>query len=181
MHSIKNKMFLPASVFAFLIMVLIACNTGTPENNFSIAVLNSNMFAGFGGNMQLRELESPSAKLNEKDGTTQTMTRKEVLDNKIQYIEESYDKVKNLKINDDNKEIVTSSLELYEYILPVYKNEYTKLAQMYDGNAPQEQIQAMAQSINQKYYPGFKEKYDKLISNGKRYAEKHSIKVHWND
>jgi hypothetical protein len=66
-------------------------------------------------------------------------------------------------------------------VLPVYKTEYTKLAKLYDDGAPKEAIVAQAQMIYDKYYPGFQNIYDKLISIGKPYAAKYSIKVQWPD
>lgn len=159
--------------------LFISCTTVTPEKYFQIAVLNSNLFAGFAGSSQLRELESPSVKLGSDNVSTETMKRMEILEFKTKAIEESYKNLKELKKNDDNKEMIDASENLYEFILPVYKSEYVKLAEMYDNNAPKEQVESLAASISSKYQPRFKELYDELIKTGKAYAEKHSIKVNW--
>lgn len=173
----KNTLFLLLSCSVFF-----ACNTATPENYFDEAVLNSNMLVGFANNGLSRELESPSVKL--KEGTTdQTvpMPRKEVIGNKITYIESSFEKVKKLKETDDTKDIVQASVALYEYVLPVYKNEYLQLAKLYDDNASPETIQSFTQSIHDKHASKFEELYNKLIEDGKVYAAKHNIKVNWAD
>lgn len=157
-----------------------ACNTETPENYFETAVLNVNMVAGFGGEGLRRELESPSVKLVEgtKD-QTETMKRKEVIDDKILYIESSFQKVKQLKQTDETKTMVQASLNLYEYVLPVYRNEYVQLAKLYDDNAPKEQILALEQSIYDKYFLKFSELHDNLTKEGKSYAQKNNLNVTW--
>lgn len=170
-----RKVFLLVMFLTFFI----SCSTVTPEKCFQIAVLNSNQFAGFAGSGQLRELESTSVKLGTDNVSTETMKRMEILEFKTIAIEESYKNLKELKKTDDNKEMIEASKSLYEFILPVYKSEYVKLAEMYDNNAPKEQIESLADSISSKYHPRFKELYDELIVAGKAYAGKHSIKVNW--
>lgn len=159
---------------------LLSCNTTSPEKYFDIAVLNTNMMHGFATNVLQRELESPSVKLVE--GTTdktEPMKRKEIIDGKIAYIEEAYGKVKDLKQTDETKAMLQSSLALYEYVLPVYKNEYLQLAKLYDDGASKEQIDAMEQSIETKYYPNFEVLSNKLTDAGKPYAAKNNINVKW--
>jgi hypothetical protein len=160
--------------------IMTACNTATPENYFDRAVLNSNMLVGFANRGLERELDQPSAKMVDGDiNHTEPMKRKEIIDGKIQYLEEQLGKIKNLKVTDDTKEMLETSIHLHEYILPVYKNEYQQLAKLYDDGASKEQIQSLTQSIHDKYYPGFDELYNKLIAIGKVYAAKHDIKVNW--
>lgn len=160
--------------------MLTACNTATPENYFDTAVLNINMIAGFAGEGLQRELDNPSVKLVEgtKDQTA-PMKRKEIIDNKIQFIESSLQKVKQLKQTEETKNMLQASLALYEYVLPVYKNEYVQLAKLYDDNEPKEQGQAFAQSISDKYFLKYTELYDNLIKEGKSYAQKNNINVNW--
>jgi hypothetical protein len=157
-----------------------ACNTTTPENYFDIAVLNCNMMHGFAGEALQRELDEPSVKLVEgtKDQTA-PMKRKEIIDSKINFIEPNLKKIKKLKETDDNKNMLQASVALYEYVLPVYKNEYQQLAKLYDDGASKEQIQLLVQTIYDKYYAGFEALFNKLIAVAKPYAEEHNIKVNW--
>ena len=152
----------------------------TPENYFDRAVLNCNTMSGFAGPQLHRELENPSVKLVEgtKDQTTQ-MKRKEVIDNQIQYLEEGFEKVKSLKETDDTRDILKTSIALYEYALPVYKNEYTQLARLYDEGASATQITTLTQSIIDKYASGFGERYNAVMTAGKPFAERHHINVQW--
>ena len=156
-----------------------ACNSTTSKEYFEQAVLNSNMLNGFADERGLPELEYGSAKL-QKDGSTATMPRKEILEEKTKSLQEALDKIKGLDQTADTKEMILTSIELYEYVLPVYKTEYAQLAKAYDENASKETIKSETQVIHDKYYTHYNELYGKLISIGKVYAEKHSIKVNWN-
>ena len=175
----KKNPYYCASI-GFCILLLSACNTATPENYFDRAVLNTNMMMGFAGNGFQRQLEQPSAKLVEgtKDQTA-PMKRKEVVENQVQYLEESLAKIKNLKETAETKTMLTASVALYEYVLPVYKNEYLQLAKLYDENAPAAQITTLSQSIHDKYAAGFEERLTTLTNEGKIYAAKHKIPVNW--
>jgi len=168
--------------FFFIISVFLftACNTATPEKYFDVAVLNCNMMHGFATNGLVRELESPSVKM--VDGNKdkfEPMKRKEIIDSKIESLEPYLEKVKSLKQTDETKEMLQASINLYEFVLPVYKNEYQQLAKLYDDGAAKEQVDAYALSIEQKYFPKFAELYDKLEAAGKVYAAKNNINVRW--
>lgn len=157
-----------------------SCGTATPETYFTTAVLSCNMMHGFANAGLQRELESPSVKMVDGNvNKTEPMKRKEIIDMKIGYLEPAFEKVKDLKQTDDNKEMVQASLALYEYVLPVYKNEYQQLARLYDDGAPKEQIASFEQSLSEKYYPTFEELHNKLTAAGKPYAAKHNINVQW--
>ncbi len=135
---------------------------------------------GFSNNGLLRELESPSLKLI--PGTvdkTVAMKRKEVIDNKIQFLETNFEKLKQLKETSDTRNMLHASVSLYEFVLPVYKNEYSQLAKLYDDNAPKEQLQLLAKDIHDKYYVKFDQLFNDLINTGKPYADKNNIKVDW--
>lgn len=167
-------------VATFFSCTLLACNMATPENYFDRAVLSCNMMAGFANDQFHRQLEEPSVKL--KAGTTdqtEPMKRKEVIDTHIQFVEESFSKVKSLKETDDTRDMLKASIALYEYALPVYKNEYTQLARLYDDGASPEQITTLVQSIVDKYAAGFGERYTAVMNAGKPYAAKHNINVQW--
>ena len=167
-------------LFLLLLTVsaMYSCNTASPEKTFDIAALNCNLIYGFADRMMEEQLASPSIKLvDEKTNATAPMKRKEVIDQKIQAIEDNYNKVKDLSVNDENKAMIEASKALYEFVLPVYKNEYTELAKLYDENAPQEKIDAIQRTIIDKYQKRFNELYDNEIKLGTAYAEAHGIEV----
>lgn len=157
-----------------------ACTASSPEQYFDLTVLNCNMMNGFAGEGLRRELESPSVKLVEgtKD-QTEPMKRKEIIDNKIQMIESNFEKIKQLELTDDTKEMLQSSVALYQYVLPVYKNEYQQLARLYDESATKAQIESLEQLIENKYYSNFETLFNTLTATAKPYAAKHNIQVKW--
>jgi hypothetical protein len=129
-----------ASALLFLCCFLFTgCNTATPEKYFDLAVLNSNMLSGFADDGMLRQLESPSATMD-ANGKVAAMPRSEVISSKVEYLEESFKKLKGLKETEDAKDILQSSVSLYELVIPVYKTEYTQLAALYDKGAGKEQL-----------------------------------------
>lgn len=167
------------SLFSYCLL-LTSCTTATPEKYFEVAVLNSNMLVGFAGDGQLRELEASSMKMGKTKDEFAPMQRKEVVSSKISFVEETLKKVKSLQETADTKDIRQASLALYEFVLPVYKNEYMNVANLYDAGASKEKIQTAVQAINAAYIAKFDALYNKLIGSGKLYAAKHSINVNWN-
>lgn len=163
----------------FCCLLFIECSSDSPEKYFNIAVLNTNMFSGFAGNGMYRQLESPSVKLSENSGETVAMKQSEIMKAKIENTEENFKKLKDLKETEDTKDMLESSMALYEFVLPVYKTEYSQLAGLFDEGAPKNQIELLAQSIHDKYYAKYTELYNKLIGIGKSYAQRHDIKVNW--
>ena len=172
------------NAFIFLIIsycfLLLSCNTATPENYFDIAVLNVNLLTGFASDGLARELESPSEKLIEgtKDQSA-PMKRKEIIDDKIKFVKENFEKLKNLKVTDDARDILQASNALHKYVLPVYEKEYSQLAKLYDSGAPKEQVTSLTELINKTYFPQFEKKLNTLTAAGKLFATRHNILVHW--
>ncbi len=158
--------------------LLYSCNSPAPQEYFGKAVLNSNLLYGFAGNGMQRELESPSVKLvNENTGATAPMTRAELINSKLQAVESNYEKVKSLLPTDETKAMLNASIALYEYVIPVYKNEYSQLAKLYDDGAAASMIAAAENNITVKYQSKFAELYETLGMTGKAYAKKNGIKV----
>ena len=158
---------------------LLAGCSHSPQEYFEQAALNCNLMYGFAGSYELkRDLATPQEKLvDEKTMKMAPMKRAEVVKDKLTIVEENFAKVKELSATDDNKEMLTASTELYEFVLPVYKNEYTQLAALYDENAPADKIDAAAKNITDKYAAKFEELYNAVIKTGTAYAEKHGIPV----
>jgi hypothetical protein len=175
-HQIMRKYLFLATVISSL---LISSCAPKPERYFDLAVLSANMISDFGGRLEY-EMEHPSVTLLEgtKD-QTRPMKRSEIIENKIQYVEEHLNDIKGLKETDDSRDILKASISLHEYVLPVFKTEYKQLAGLYDNGASKEDIAAYQQSIWEKYGSRFSQLFDALTSAGKKYAGKHDIKVNW--
>jgi hypothetical protein len=161
------------------LLALAACNTTSPEQYFDITVLNTNLVAGFANGGDFRQLEQPPAML-QPDKTIGVSTRKQVVDTKIQVIEQAIKKIKALPDDHEGKPMKDAALALYDYVLPVYKNEYVTLADQYDNAALPTDIEATMKTINDKYYTKYEELFEALTTLGKAYATKHNINVNWN-
>lgn len=161
-------------------VILIPSCGDSPRTCFERAVLNCNMIHDFAGRGMAQQLESPTVKLTGKGpGETAPMTRKEVVEQKIAFVEESLAKVRKLRQTDDNRDIVQASIALHEYVLPVYRDDYQRLAKLYDNDAPPAEIAQVASSIAAKHGPPFHALSEKLTAAGKAYASRHDIKVMW--
>lgn len=158
-------------------LILFSCST-SPQKYFSVAALNCNMLYGFAGYELKRDLATPAEKLvDEKTLATAPLKRSEVVQQKLDMVESNFKKVKGLSATDDTKDLLNASTALYEYVLPVYKNEYHQLAALYDGGAVADKIAAMEKSINEKYEQGFLRLYNAVWAAGLAYAAKHGIQV----
>lgn len=175
----KQIIYLALSIISILNFT--SCNTATPEKYFNTAVLNTNLLSGFADNGMMRQLESPSVKLEEKSGETTPMKNSEVIKDKIKSVEETLTEVKDLKVTEETKDMLQASISLYQFVLPVYKNEYLQIAESLDKKESAEKIDSEANAIHEKYFAKYNELYKKLISFGKVYAEKNNIKVNWNE
>ena len=171
-------------IFLFLLplgcCLFTGCSNSSPQDTFNTAVLSCNMIHDFASNGFLRQLESPSVQMIGGDpNNTAPMKRKEVVENKIQQVSDYHNKVVQLKEKEDSKELIGTSRALYDYVLPVYKKEYMELARLYDEGAKKESIVSYAQGIQDKYYQGFANLFDKVTAAGKEYAKKHNLNVQW--
>ncbi len=75
--------------------------------------------------------------------------------------------------------MVQASLALHEYVLPVYRDDYQRLAKLHDDGAPQGAIAQLSASIATKHGAQFSALSDRLTAAGKAYASRHDIKVMW--
>lgn len=160
-------------------LAFVSCQSASPEKTFDVAVLNSNMIVGFANKGLWQQLESPSVKMGKNKDEIIPMKRQEVIDDKIKFTEENLEKLKGLGQTDDTKDIIQAALALHNFILPVYKAEYTQLAKAFDSGTSKEELEQQGQAIHDKYFPQFETLYKQLISSGKAYAAKHHIQVNW--
>jgi hypothetical protein len=175
-----NRRFRCALIVFAVGSLLSSCNNATPENYFGEAVLNVNLITPFGGQAALYSMATPSVKLvpGTKDQTA-PMTRKEIVEDQIQRVEQNLTKIKALPDSEETRDMVQTSIKLHEFVLPVYKTEYRELAKLYDEGGSQQDLISRAQEIDAKYLASYKALFSRLVELGKAYAEKHHIKVEW--
>lgn len=174
----------PKHLLTFLSAILLflsSCFSESPQRFFDIAILNTNMITDFATPRLSKSIldetkEFPDIPSSKKKGDEAVQN----ITNKILYIEQSLEKIKKLSTNgEDTEEIKKISTELYELVIPVYKNEYMAYAKLCDSKAPLAEIQAMASAIDAKYAMPFELKYTLLMEKGKAYASKHNLPVNW--
>lgn len=172
------KLAMATAVTAFF---FVSCNLNTsPDKFFGVAVLNTNTISDFGtdrlaNHIQLQTKEYPDRPSTKKKGD-EAVT---YVNNNVLYMEKVLKDIKELPENDDTKEIKDLSLSIYEYVIPVYKNEYTAYAKLCDAKGPEDQKQQIIQNIEKKYVPAFEDKFALLLEKGKAYAQKHDLNVKW--
>lgn len=167
------------AVAATLVLFLQSC-TETADKFFGIAVLNTNSISRFATPAMAREIngqtiEYPDIPSSKKKGDEAVTYIK----NQILYIEKSLKDIKALSAGGERKAIQDQAIALYEFVLPVYKNEYTAYAKLCDAKGTQEQKDKLIKAIEEKYNTEFEKKYSILLENGKAFAEENNLNVKW--
>lgn len=170
------------SILTLLTLFFSACSE-TPERFFDIAILNTNMINDFASEDLARHIndetkEYPDIPSSKKKGDEAAVS----LNNKILYLEQSLEKVKKLSASgEEEKEIKALSQQLYELVIPVYKNEYLTYAKLCDSKGSQSAKDDIIKNIDEKYGARFEEHFNALMEKGKVYAQKHNIQVNWGE
>jgi len=175
---------LPArfSVALILTLSIFLQSCSEPADKFfGTAVLNTNTISDFGTPILAKHindqtLEFPDIPSSKKKGNEALQQ----VQNQLLYMEKSLKDIKALSDNDDlRRDIKAQSIALYEFVIPVYKNEYTTYAKLCDAKATQDQKDQLIKIIEQKYNAEFEKKYALLLENGKTFAEKNNLNVDW--
>ena len=177
-QALSSKTF---SYFLISTVLFLSACSETPERFFDIAILNTNMINDFASPDLARHIneetkEFPDIPSSKKKGNEAFIN----ISNKILYLDQSLEKVKKLSVSgDEEKEIKSLSVALYELVIPVYKNEYLAYAKLCDARGSQSAKDVLISDIDQKYGMRFEQNYNSLMEKGKAYAQKHGIQVNW--
>lgn len=148
---------------------------------FATAILNTNTISDFATPTLAKHIndettEFPDIPSSKKKGDEAG----KLIQNNILYMEKSLNDIKALNANsDDRKAIKEKSIALYEFVIPVYKNEYTDYAKLCDSKADQTKKDDLASTIEQKYAPTFEKMYTDLMETGKAFAAENKLNVDW--
>lgn len=182
----KNlHVFYPKQLLSFLalgLLLLSSCSE-SPSKFFDITILNTNT---------IKDFASPDLARHIQDETTEfpdIPSSKKKGDEAVKYVkmhtlfmDQALEKIKKISASgDEQKEIQKLSIDLYEYVIPVYKNEYLAYAKLCDTKGDQSAKDEIIKNIDTKYGPTFVQKHDALMDKGKAYAEKHNIQVSWGE
>lgn len=75
--------------------------------------------------------------------------------------------------------MLAASIAIYEFVIPLYKSDYTKLAAMQDAEAAESLVNKLAQEIHKKNYSTYERLNSRLFAAGQNYADKNNIKVNY--
>lgn len=179
-----TKSFIHFCAIAFLIIFSVSMQSCSEpaDQFFATAVLNTNSINDFATPILAKHIndettEFPDIPSSKKNGDEAG----KMVQNNILYMEKSLKDIKALNANsDDRKAIKDKSIALYEFVIPVYKNEYIKYAQLCDTKADQTKKDELSNAIEQKYGAQFEKKYAELLETGKIFAKKNNLNVDFN-
>lgn len=167
--------------FASILLLLVSCQSTSPEKFFDQTILNTNLISQFEPNyfgkmLEQYTVEYPDMPSSKKKGNE----AQEVVQIKITSIEHALEKIKALDANDEErKSIKQNSIELFEAALSVYKNEYLTYAKLCDEKSTSPEKQALLKKVEESDLPKIEKLMDSLYEKGKVFADKHNINVNW--
>lgn len=175
MKQFRFIIFLLASLF------FIACQSASPDKFFGQVVLNTNLIADFdpatfGKRLQQETVEFPDIPSSKKNGDE----AQQIVNLKVLTVEKAIKDIKGLTVSDDDAKVLQEqSIQLFEAVLPVYKNEYAAYAKLCDTKGTDEEKQQLLQKIEKEYLPKIDGLFENVYDLGKKYADKHQLNVKW--
>lgn len=171
--------------FAFALLIIFSLSAQScaepAERFFGTAILNTNSISDFATPTLAKHIndettEFPDIPSSKKKGDEAG----KLVQNNIMYMEKSLSDIKSMNANsEDRKVIKEKSIALYEFVIPVYKNEYTNYAKLCDTKADQAKKDELANAIEQKYGAKFEQMYTDLMETGKVFAAENKLDVSW--
>ncbi|MFD1601990.1 hypothetical protein ACFSJW_24325 [Flavobacterium artemisiae] len=165
-----------------LFLVLIAtsltftsCNSVSPQKTFEIAVLNSNLLSRFGSKEINEKLQSEAMVYDQSQKKMIPSSYHDAFKYDITNLETRFQTIKDIPEDEDNKELLQASKDLFSYVITKQKEGYLPIAKMKDEKAPDEQIQKAMSDFDASTQTEADAKFTKLMNVGKAYAEKHNI------
>lgn len=174
----KNRLVI-VTLFIGMIAVISSCNRPSADEFFQRTVLNTNILHDFAQESFTRTLTSTIVKSeNWPADPKQNNQAQQIVEAKIAYVEQTIGRIKDMTPPDEDAGAIKGkSLDLFYYVLPVYKKEYMDMAKRCDNNEDVETIEQLALAIEEEYAEGFDNLYLEVLELGKAYAEKHNLNV----
>lgn len=162
----------------FLVLIAIvssSCNNLSPEKTFEIAGLNSNLLSRFGGKEINEKLQSEPQVYDESQKKMIPSTYYDAFKYDISNLEARFQTIKDIAEDDDNKEFLQASKDLFTYAIAKQKEGYLPIAKMKDEKASPEQIEKAIADFDSSTQNDIDAKFAKLMNTAKAYVEKHNI------
>ncbi|MCA1919096.1 MAG: hypothetical protein LDL38_06830, partial [Flavobacterium piscis] len=119
---------------------LTSCTNLSPEKTFEVAALNSNLLSRFGSKDINFKLESEPQIYDETQKKMIPSSYYDYFKFDITNLETQFKKIKEIKEDDDNRELLQASKDLFSYAITKEKEGYLPIAKMKDEKASPEQI-----------------------------------------
>lgn len=156
-------------------LVLTSCTNLSPEKTFEIAALNSNLLSRFGSKDINFKLESEPQIYDETQKKMIPSSYQDYFKFDIANLETQLKKIKDIKEDDDNRELLQASKDLFSYAIAKEKEGYLPIAKMKDEKASPEQIEKAIADFDASTQNDIESKFTKLMNVAKAYVEKHNI------
>lgn len=154
---------------------LTSCTNLSPEKTFEVAALNSNLLSRFGSKDINFKLESEPQIYDESQKKMIPSSYYDYFKFDISNLETQFKKIKEIKEDDDNRELLQASKDLFSYAITKEKEGYLPIAKMKDEKASPEQIEKAIADFDAATQSEIDTKFTKLMNVTKAYVAKHNI------
>lgn len=154
---------------------LTSCTNLSPEKTFEVAALNSNLLSRFGSKDINFKLESEPQIYDETQKKMIPSSYYDYFKFDITNLETQFKKIKEIKEDDDNRELLQASKDLFSYAITKEKEGYLPIAKMKDEKASPEQIEKAITDFDAATKSEIDNKFTKLMNVAKAYVAKHNI------
>lgn len=156
-------------------LFLTSCTNLSPEKTFEVAALNSNLLSRFGSKDINFKLESEPQIYDESQKKMIPSSYYDYFKFDITNLETQFKKIKEIKEDDDNRELLQASKDLFSYAITKEKEGYLPIAKMKDEKASPEQIEKAIADFDAATQSEIDTKFTKLMNVAKAYVAKHNI------
>lgn len=156
-------------------LFLTSCTNLSPEKTFEVAALNSNLLSRFGSKDINFKLESEPQIYDETQKKMIPSSYYDYFKFDISNLETQFKKIKEIKEDDDNRELLQASKDLFSYAITKEKEGYLPIAKMKDEKASPEQIEKAIADFDAATQSEIDTKFTKLMNVAKAYVAKHNI------
>lgn len=156
-------------------LFLTSCTNLSPEKTFEVAALNSNLLSRFGSKDINFKLESEPQIYDETQKKMIPSSYYDYFKFDITNLETQFKKIKEIKEDDDNRELLQASKDLFSYAITKEKEGYLPIAKMKDEKASPEQIEKAIADFDAATQSEIDTKFTKLMNVAKAYVAKHNI------
>ncbi|MFC0779507.1 hypothetical protein [Flavobacterium sp. HJSW_4] len=156
-------------------LVATSCNNLSPEKTFEIAALNSNLLSRFGSKEINEKLQSEAMIYDESQKKMVSSSYYDAFKYDITNLETRFQTIKDIAEDDDNKELLQASKDLFSYAIAKQKEGYLPIAKLKDEKASPEQIQKAIANFDSSTQSEIDAKFTKLMNVAQAYVDKHNI------